>query len=69
MGLTKKQETQLNNKIKDTLKNFELQGMKIGAVGILGAILDMCNDNKTVEDIKEFCEKSLSMEGMKINKT
>ena len=70
MGLTKKQETQLNNKIKDTLKNFELQGMKIGAVGILGAILDMCNDNiktdaKIIEDIKDFCEKSLNLNGMK----
>lgn len=64
--MTKKQEEQLNNEIKKILKNFELQGMRTGAAGILGAVLDMCNNGKTVNDIKEFCEKSLSMEGMKI---
>lgn len=40
-------------------------GLKAGATGILGAILNMCNEGKTVEDIKDFCEKSLNLKGMK----
>jgi len=43
--------------------------LKDGAAGILGAVLEMCNSGKTdakiVKDIKDFCEKSLNMDGMK----
>lgn len=65
MALTKKQEKQLNGEIKKTLEGVRFQGLKAGAAGILGAVLDMCNSGKTVEDIKEFCVKSLNMDGMK----
>lgn len=63
--MTKKQEKMLNDKLKSTLEEVRFQGLKAGATGILGAVLQMCNEGKTVEDIKEFCEKSLNMDGMK----
>lgn len=50
---------------KETLEKVRLSGVKAGACGILGAILDMCKQGKTVDDIKEFCEKSLNLNGMK----
>ena len=69
MALTKKQEKQMNDQIKKTLEEGRFQGLKAGAVGILGAVLEMCNSGKTdtdiVKEIKEFCEKSLNMDGMK----
>ena len=63
--MTKKQEKTLDKKLTDTLKEVQFQGLKAGATGILGAVLEMCNSGKTVEDIKNFCEKSLDLEGMK----
>ncbi len=69
MALSKKQERQLTNEIKETLEEVRFQGLKAGAAGILGAVLEMCNSDKTdaeiVKDIKDFCEKSLNMDGMK----
>lgn len=69
MALTKKQEKQLNDEIKKTLEEVRFQGLKAGAAGILGAVLEMCKSGKTdaeiVKDIKGFCEKSLNMDGMK----
>ena len=65
MALTKKQEKQINDQIKKTLEEIRFQGLKAGAASILGAVLDMCNTGKTVEDIKDFCVKSLDMDGMK----
>lgn len=69
MALTKKQEKQLNSEIKKTLEEIRFQGLKAGTAGILGAVLEMCNSSKTdveiVKDIKDFCEKSLNMDGMK----
>lgn len=50
---------------KETLDKVRLDGMRAGATGILGAVLDMCNDGKSVADIKSFCEKSLNLDGMK----
>lgn len=63
--MTKSQEKTLTEKMTNTLKEVQFQGLKAGAKGILGAVLNMCNEGKTVEDIKEFCEKSLDMDGMK----
>ena len=65
MALSKKQEKQLDNEFKKTLEKVRFQGLKAGAAGILGTVLDMCNKGKTVDDIKKFCEKSLNMNGMK----
>lgn len=69
MALTKKQEKQMNDQIKKTLEEVRFQGLKAGATGILGAVLEMCNSGKSdvdiVKDIKGFCEKSLNMNGMK----
>lgn len=64
-NLTKEQEKILNKKFKKTLEEVRFQGLKAGAAGILGAVLNMCNEGKTVEDIKNFCETSLGMKGMK----
>lgn len=69
MTLSKKQEKQLNSEIKKTLEKVRSQRLKAGAAGILGAVLEKCNSSKTdaeiVKDIKDFCEKSLNMDGMK----
>lgn len=63
--MTKQQERIITEKFKEQLKEANFQGLKAGAKGILGAVLDMCNQNKTVDDIRKFCEKSLGMDGMK----
>ena len=60
MALTKKQEKQLNDEIKKTLEEVRFQGLKAGAAGILGAVLDMCNQGKTIEDIKQFVRSLLT---------
>ncbi len=44
MALSKKQEKQLNGEIKKTLEEVRFQGLKAGAAGILGAVLEMCNN-------------------------
>lgn len=71
MALTKKQEKQLNSEIKKTLEEVRFQGLKAGAAGILGVVLEMCNSGKTdteiVKDMRDFCENSLNMDGMKTN--
>lgn len=63
--MTKQQEKIITEKLTEQLKEANFQGLKAGAKGILGAVLDMCNQGKTVEDIKKFCETSLGMDGMK----
>lgn len=72
MALIKKQEKQLSGEIKKTLEEVRFQGLKTGAGGILGAVLEMCNSGKSdadiVKDIKGLCEKSLKMDGMKYEK-
>ena len=50
------------------MNKVRLAGMRDGATGILGAVLNMCNEGKSVTDIKMFCEKSLNLEGMKGDK-
>lgn len=50
---------------EETLSKVRLDGMRAGAAGILGAVLNMCNEGKSVSDIKSFCEKSLNLDGMK----
>ena len=71
MALTRKQEKQLNSEVKKTLEEVRFQGLKAGAAGILGAVLEMCNSGKTdaeiVKDVRDFCENSLNMDGMKTN--
>lgn len=58
MALSKKQEKQLNGEIKKILEEVRFQGLKAGADGILGAVLEMCNSGKTdadiVKDIRGF---------------
>lgn len=53
---------------EETLNKVRLDGMRAGATGILGAVLNMCNEGKGVADIKSFCEKSLNLDGMKEDK-
>lgn len=63
--MTKQQEKEFEKLFTEKLKESHFQGLKVGAKGILGAVLNMCNEGKSVEDIKQFCEKSLNMKGMK----
>lgn len=69
MALTKKQEKQMTDQFKKTLEEVRFQGLKAGAAGILGAVLEKCNSGKTdseiVKDIKGFCEDSLNFDEMK----
>lgn len=53
---------------EETLSKVRLDGMRAGATGILGAVLNMCNEGKSVADIKLFCERSLNLDGMKEDK-
>lgn len=62
--MTKQEEKLLSRKIENSLKDAHFQGLKAGAKGILGTVLDMCNKGKSVEDIKKFCETSLNLKGM-----
>lgn len=50
---------QQEKEIMEVIDKIKIQGIKAGAKGILGAVLKMCNEGKTVSDIKGFCEKSL----------
>lgn len=50
---------------EDAVSKVRLASMRAGATGILGAVLNMCNEGKGVADIKEFCDKSLNFDGMK----
>lgn len=63
--MTKQQEKEFEKIITAQFKEQHLRGMKTGARGILGAVLNMCNENKSIEEIKQFCETSLNLEGMK----
>lgn len=62
--MTKQQEKEFEKLFTENLKEAHFQGLKVGAKGILGTILDMCNEGKSVEDIKKFCKTSLNMKGM-----
>lgn len=53
---------------EDTVNKVRLAGMRAGVTGILGAVLNMCNEGKSITDIKLFCEKSLNLDGMKGDK-
>lgn len=53
---------------EETLSKVRLDGMRAGATGILGAVLNMCNEGKSMADIRSFCEKSLNLDGMKEGK-
>lgn len=64
-NMTNKEEKIIEQKIREYGKESQLNGMRAGATGILGAVLNMCNEGKTINDIKEFCEMSLGLEGMK----
>lgn len=50
---------------EDTVNKVRLAGMRAGATGILGAVLNMCNEGKSIAEIKLFCEKSLNLDGTK----
>lgn len=60
--MTKQQEKEFEKLFTEKLNEQRFQGLKAGATGILGAVLNMCNEGKSVEDIKKFCVR---MPGMK----
>lgn len=64
--MTKQDQHYIERSMKKALEDARLNGMKIGATGILGAVLDMCNEGESVEFIKRFCEDSLNKKEMKI---
>lgn len=61
----KNAEKQFLKTAEDTVSKVRLAGMRAGATGILGAVLNMCNEGKSVTDIKTFCERTLNLDGMK----
>ena len=61
----KKLENLFQKTAEDTVNKVRLAGMRAGATGILGAVLNMCNEGKSIDEIKSFCEKSLNLDGMK----
>lgn len=63
--MTEQQEKEFEKLFTEKLKEQRFQGLKAGAAGILGAVLNMCNEGKTIEDIKKFCVTSLGMPGIK----
>lgn len=63
--MTKQQEKEFEKIFTEKLKEQHFQGLKAGAKGILGTVLNMCNNDKSIVDIKRFCESSLGMDGMK----
>lgn len=65
MNNNKNTEKLFQKAAKETLNKVRLDGMRAGATGILGAVLNMCNEDKSVADIKSFCEKSLNLDGIK----
>lgn len=67
--MDKNVEVYLKEQMKETLSKVRFAGMKAGATGILKAILDMCNNEKSVIEIKEFCEQALSTKNMKVGET
>lgn len=58
--MTKEQEQEMIKEMKKTLETVRLAGMKAGATGMLGAVLDMCNQGRRMVDIKKFCENPLA---------
>ena len=65
MNNNKNTEKLFQKAAKETLNKVRLDGMRAGATGILGAVLNMCNEGKSAADIKSFCEKSLNLDGIK----
>lgn len=63
--MTKQQEKEFEKLFTEKLKEQHFQGLKAGAKGILGTVLNMCDEGKSIQDIKRFCETSLGMDGMK----
>jgi len=63
--MTREQEKLFREEMTKAMKEQRFQGLKAGAVGILGATLNMINAGKTIDDIKAFCINSLKMDGMK----
>ena len=48
---------------KEGLEKARQEGMKAGSIGMLGAVLDLCNKRKTtVYDIKKFCQHFLEVQ-------
>lgn len=68
MKNNKNAEKVFQKSAEDTLSKVRLDGMRAGATGILGAVLNMCKEGKSVADIKSFCERSLNLNGMKEDK-
>lgn len=60
--MTKQQEQELNKEFLRHLQRSKIDGMKQGASGILGAVLEMCNEGKKVKDIQKFCETMLNVQ-------
>lgn len=63
--MTEEQRVKLNEEFRRTLKNAQLAGVRAGAKGILGAVLEMCKSGKTVKDIEKICETFLESEEFK----
>lgn len=65
MPISEKQMKEIETNFIENIKKAQFEGLKEGSKAMLGVILKMCNEGKTVKDIKRFCEYSLNLEGMK----
>lgn len=63
--MTEQQRIKMNEEFRKTLENVRFAGLRAGAKGILGAVLEMCKSGKTVRDIEKFCETSLAHDEFK----
>ena len=57
--MTPEQENIIREKLNETLESVRLASMKAGAKAILGAILQMCKEGRSVGYIRKYCETSL----------
>lgn len=61
--ITPEQEKIIEAKLNETIEKVRLAGMKAGAKAILGSILQMCKEERSVGYIRKYCETSLGLKG------
>ncbi len=61
-----KTQQDLRDKIQEKVQENYMQGLKAGAAGMVGTILDMLNEGKTREDIEHFCKKFVQVNNINI---
>lgn len=63
--MTKQQEIILEETISEQMQKVRFDGLRAGAAGMLGSVLEMCKEGKTIADIQQFCETMLNLKGIR----